>query len=98
MFSVRLSRREHAAIRNRCEELVPGGEAFLFGSRTDPQARGGDIDILLLTDARLPMAEIRRLRRAILGDIGEQRLDIVNFPRTSDAPFKAVAMRTASKL
>jgi len=95
---MRLTLHERAAISNRCRELAPGGDAFLFGSRTDPQARGGDIDILLLTDAKLPMAEIRRLRRAILGDIGEQRLDIVNFPRTSDAPFKAVAMHTAVKL
>ena len=95
---MRLSRREHAAIRNRCEELVPGSEAFLFGSRTDPQARGGDIDILLLTDARLPMAEIRRLRRAILGEIGEQRLDIVSFARTAEHPFKEEVLRTAAKL
>ena len=95
---MRLTRREHTAIGNRCRELAPGGEAFLFGSRTNPAARGGDIDILLLTESKLPMAEIRRLRRAILDDIGEQKLDIVNFPRTSDAPFKAIAMHTAVKL
>ena len=95
---MRLTRREHAAISNRCRELAPGGEVYLFGSRTNPAARGGDIDILLLTESKLPMAEIRRLRRTILGDIGEQKLDIVNFPRTSDAPFKAVAMHTAVKL
>ena len=95
---MRLTRREHAAISNWCKELAPGGEAFLFGSRTNPAARGGDIDVLLLTESKLPMAEIRRLRRAILGDIGEQKLDIVNFPRTSDAPFKAIAMHTAVRL
>jgi predicted nucleotidyltransferase len=78
--------------------LAPGAEAYLFGSRTDPVARGGDIDVLLLTEQRLALATIRRIRRAILDRIGEQKLDIVNFTRNERHPFKEVALATAARL
>ena len=38
------------------------------------------------------------MRRLILDQIGEQKLDIVNFPFTSKHPFMRVAMDTAIKL
>jgi predicted nucleotidyltransferase len=78
--------------------LAPGAEAYLFGSRTDPTARGGDIDVLLLTEQRLALATVRRIRRAILDRIGEQKLDIVNFAREERHPFKDVALARAARL
>jgi hypothetical protein len=38
------------------------------------------------------------MRRAILSKIGEQKLDIVNFSKTEQHPFKDVAMENALKL
>jgi predicted nucleotidyltransferase len=95
---LRLEPRERAAIRDQAARLAPGAEAYLFGSRTDPAARGGDIDVLLLTEQPLALATIRRLRRAILDRIGEQKLDIVNFTRDERHPFKDVALATAARL
>jgi hypothetical protein len=51
-----------------------------------------------LAEKKLPLATLRHLRRAILDEIGEQKLDIVSFARTADHPFKEVALRTAAKL
>jgi hypothetical protein len=95
---LRLEPGERDAIRDQAASLAPGAEAYLFGSRTDPAARGGDIDVLLLTEQRLALATIRRIRRAILDRIGEQKLDIVNFTRHERHPFKEVALASAARL
>jgi predicted nucleotidyltransferase len=57
---------------------------WLFGSRVDPNKRGGDIDLYLEIDA--PIADVlslvRELRLALYSRIGERRIDIVI--KTSD--------------
>ena len=96
--SIRLEPEERESIRKQTALLVPGAEAYIFGSRTNPAARGGDIDLLLLTEEQLPQSTLRKIRRAILGEIGEQKMDIVNFSRTTDHPFKEVALATAARI
>jgi predicted nucleotidyltransferase len=80
------------------QTLVPDSELLLFGSRTNDAAKGGDIDLLLLTEEKLPLTLISRLRRMILDQIGEQKIDLVNFSKSSTHPFKTIAMETAVKL
>lgn len=48
-YSVRLDAEEAAALAEALADEP--GEAWLFGSRLDPARRGGDIDVLILTDA-----------------------------------------------
>lgn len=50
MGKVRLDADETAALAYALR-AAPPGEIALFGSRVDPECRGGDIDVLLLTDA-----------------------------------------------
>ena len=54
--------------------------------------------MLLLTDTRLPLRRLREMRRAILLEIGEQKLDIVNFPRHAEHPFKDLALTGGLRL
>jgi predicted nucleotidyltransferase len=49
-MSVRLSSAELAALKSALAG-VPWRHAFLFGSRTSAAAKGGDIDLLLYSDA-----------------------------------------------
>jgi hypothetical protein len=95
---MRLKASEKNAILRQAARFAPGGESYLFGSRTNPASRGGDIDLLLLTDDKLPLRKLRAMRRAILGEIGEQKLDIVNFPRHADHPFKDLALAGGVRL
>ncbi|MDQ2779764.1 MAG: nucleotidyltransferase domain-containing protein [Pseudomonadota bacterium] len=59
----------------------PGTRVSLFGSRADDSARGGDIDLLVETDATMAAAEIVARRGAFVarlyGLIGERRIDVV---------------------
>lgn len=95
---MRLKTSEKEAILRQTSRYASGGDTYLFGSRTNPRARGGDIDLLLLTDTKLPLKRVRELRRAILSEIGEQKLDIVNFAKKATHPFKDIALQDALKL
>ena len=83
--SLRLSQSERDGIRlavaRACEELgVVWRRIVLFGSRTDPTRRGGDIDLLVELDPLHPADVYRltqRLRIAIEDEIGAQHVDLV---------------------
>ena len=55
---------------------VPG-EVWLFGSRTEPTRRGGDIDLLVLTDQ--PAFDTSRLISTRFFSHCEEKLDVVVF-------------------
>jgi len=95
---MRLKPQQIDSIKTQTAKWAPGADAFVFGSRTDPSARGGDIDLLVLADEKLPLRILRQLRRSILEAIGEQKLDVVSFTRSAQHPFKEVALSTARKL
>lgn len=65
-----------AAIREEVLRADPEAEVWLFGSRVDDRARGGDIDLLVVSD-RLTFADHLRLRMAILDRVGWQQLDLL---------------------
>ena len=70
---------------------------WLFGSRVDDTARGGDIDLLVETDAVVPSrAEaICRLYGALVMALGDRRIDVLlRDGRTPAAPIFDAARRT----
>lgn len=91
---MRLGTNEVAAIREEVWRLDPEAETYLYGSRTDDSARGGDIDLLVVSD-RIGFRDLLRLRRAILDRIGWQQLDLVVRRREELAEPLAAAGRTA---
>ena len=95
---MRLSQTTRQAIKSNIAKMVPESDCYLFGSRTDDVLKGGDIDLLLLTPEKLPLPLISSLKRAILNQIGEQKLDLVNFPTASTHPFKRIALENAVEL
>ena len=45
---MRLSPQIYSSIKSHIQESIPNADVFLFGSRADDSAKGGDIDLLLL--------------------------------------------------
>ena len=76
-----------STIKSRILESTPNADVFLFGSRVDDSAKGGDIDLLLITEEKLPLVSINRIRRLILNEIGEQKIDSVNCTKSMTHPF-----------
>ena len=95
---MRLAANEAKIIRGEVERLDPDAEVYLFGSRTDDSARGGDIDVLVFSDT-LGFRELLKLRGRILDQIGWQQLDLlIRRPDQSDEPFAVMARQTGIKL
>ena len=97
--NVRITRSEQDGIRRAvvraCEELgVVWRRIVLFGSRTDPARRGGDIDLLVELDPRQPADVYRltqRLRIALEDEIGPQRVDLVVDDGSGSGGFPSLA-------
>ena len=95
---MRLSQDEVNAIREEIQRLDARVEAYLYGSRTDDDARGGDIDLLVVSE-KLGFRDVVRLRTRILDRIGWQQLDLVVKRREQlSEPLAATALETGVKL
>lgn len=79
---MRLTDKERAGIVEACRSVIDHQRfaLFLFGSRVNDQAKGGDIDLLLLIEPQQER-EIRLIKHILLREIksriGEQKIDFV---------------------
>jgi predicted nucleotidyltransferase len=77
---VRLAPQQVHTIRAAVADIF-GAEAgvWLFGSRADPDQRGGDIDLYIEApcDAAAALQRAGRLYARLQRELGEQRIDIV---------------------
>jgi uncharacterized protein len=95
---MRLSVTEISAIREEIGRLDPKAEVYLYGSRVDDTARGGDVDLLVVSD-KLAFRDVLRLRTGILDRIGWQQLDLIVRRRDQlDEPLATAARETGVKL
>jgi uncharacterized protein len=75
----------------------PGSELFLFGSRADPDKKGGDIDLLLVTneETKKKSQSFRlELRSALREAAGDQKVDLsiaTSEERLSDPFFSSIS-------
>jgi uncharacterized protein len=94
--SARLTDREMQGLQKAFEDVLlqDNISVYLFGSRTCPDKKGGDIDLVIECENR-PSVSIMRLTRVlrlkIYDHIGEQKIDIVwDYPGKKD-PFVRLA-------
>ena len=92
---MRLSAHDREAICRVAGELAgPGARLLLFGSRTNDELRGGDIDLLIelpeVTPQRFALAD--RIAARIQRAIGMRRIDVlVADPTTPESPVLSAA-------
>lgn len=93
---MRLSEIERQAILGAIGALDPQADVFLFGSRVHDDARGGDIDLLVLSRRIDLMA-----RLDILGNLhrhlGERKIDLLVYPDLAQ-PFARIAVAEGIRL
>ncbi len=89
--AVRLPTQQVAIIRAAVADIF-GTDAgvWLFGSRTDPDQRGGDIDLYVETpcDTATALRCAGRLYARLQRELGEQRIDIIT--RSPGEPEQAI--------
>ena len=97
--SIRLSDYEVKAIKETAEEVFgKGTKVFLFGSRTDPEKRGGDIDLYVVPGSREDLfnKQIKFLAKLKLR-IGEQKIDLI-LSEDPERPIEKEALKTGVQL
>lgn len=92
---MRLTASEQDAIREEAASRAPGATVYLFGSRADDGARGGDIDLLVFP-CRMEMESRLRFRIALADRLGEQKIDLVVSDDATD-PFVRIAREYAEE-
>lgn len=67
---------------------IPGSTIYLFGSRTDDNARGGDIDLMILSHETADKRIFRKIRLEFIKKFGWRKIDLINFTYTDHSPFR----------
>jgi predicted nucleotidyltransferase len=93
---MRLSDSEIEIIKNTIMAFDRDAEVYLFGSRTDDAAKGGDIDILVISE-NLNFADKLSIKARIFQRMEEQKLDLVVSKDVQD-PFVRMAIERGVRL
>jgi len=80
----------HEFIKLSTGTFFPGALVYLFGSRVDDLAKGGDIDLMIVSPKKIDPSKIREFRVSFFKQFGWQKLDIVNFTRDENPPFRQI--------
>jgi predicted nucleotidyltransferase len=95
---MRLKPEYKAFITNHLGSIQNDVDIYLFGSRVDDFEKGGDIDILILSERPVDRKQIRNFRVSFFKKFGWQKIDIVTFLKGEENAFKKIAMENAIKL
>lgn len=92
---IRLSPEKSEFLKRKITDAEPTAKIFLFGSRTDLTAKGGDIDIMVISDNPIPRSKLAPIRREFFTTFGWQKLDIVIFKPDEQSTFYKIISPTA---
>jgi len=95
---MRLSKEKRLFLKRLVKQRLPKSQVFLFGSRVDDRAKGGDIDLLILGERRLTLGEKIDLKVEFYKQFGQQKIDIVSYNKKEESSFKASIISSAKKL
>ncbi len=95
---MRLSSKQLSIIESAIRNRDPEASIYLFGSRVNDDAKGGDIDLLVISNLIEFRDEIA-IRREILDEIGWQKLDLIVRPdKNSQTPIVRIAIESGIPL
>jgi len=93
---VRLSREERESIKSAIGKFDPHAKIYIFGSRTDPHKKGGDIDLLIISDLLKDEHKLD-IKHELFQNIEEQKVDIIIAKDETD-PFVKIALSEGIQL
>jgi len=93
---MRLADEDQSAISDTIRQADADAMIYLFGSRTDDAAKGGDIDLLVLSKKINLMTKLDILAQ-LHQKLGERKIDIAVYPDTT-RPFPRMVMQGAVRL
>ena len=94
---VRLSKAEIDNLKASVTSVDPQASLYLFGSRTDLKKRGGDIDLLIISE-NIKKSDLTDIRWNFFDEFGEQRMDILTDDGSVQTPFVEMVFPKAVKI
>lgn len=95
---MRISKEQIELLKKNILTLLPNAAIYLFGSRADNTKKGGDVDIMVLSDRELIWKEKSMIKYKYFEKFGEQKIDIVSFSFKDKNPFKQLVIKEGVKL
>lgn len=92
---MRLSKRKTEVIRSVVKRFDPKARVRLFGSRISDGKKGGDIDLIILSD-KIGFNEKLAIKLGLFEKLGEQKINILVYKSTSR--FHKLALHESVKL
>ena len=89
---MRLANKEQLVIRDAIHQADADAIIYLFGSRVDDTAKGGDIDLLVLSRKINLMTKLEILAQ-LHQKLGERKIDIAVYSDTT-RPFPRMVIQT----
>lgn len=83
---MRLSEQEQKVIKDAVLSLDDKAKVYLFGSRVDDKKKGGDIDILVVSE-KLTYSDRYPIYRNIFNHLEEQKIDLVIAKDLNESAF-----------
>lgn len=93
---MRLDAKEQSAISDTIRQVDADALIYLFGSRADDAARGGDIDLLVLSKTIDLMTKLDILAQ-LHQKLGERKIDIAVYANTA-RPFARMVIKEGVRL
>ena len=93
---MRITSEERQAINNVIHQADAEAEVYLFGSRADDVAKGGDIDLLVLS-RKINLMDKLEILAQLHQRMGERKIDIAIYPDTT-RPFPRMVIKTGVHL
>ena len=93
---MRLAKEEHSVISDAIHQADADAMIYLFGSRADDAAKGGDIDLLVLSK-RIDLMTNLDILAQLHQELGERKIDIAIYPDTT-RPFPRMVMQEGVRL
>ncbi len=80
------------------DKNIQGSKLYLFGSRANNEALGGDIDLMILTNEPINKTIFRAIRMEFYKQFGWQKIDLINFTFSDNSAFKQLIITNAIEL
>ena len=95
--NIRLKDREITIIKSAVQKFDKNAEVYIFGSRTDLSKKGGDIDILVISEL-IDFEQKLKILAEIYKNIGEQKIDLIIAKNKNENSFIKHAINSGIKI
>ena len=83
---VRLKEEEINVIKTTIKQFDPEAKIFIYGSRADLSKKGGDIDILIISD-KISLQEQLKIKARLITKLGDRKIDLVIAKNPKETSF-----------